>query len=70
MQMKTTDPIVSEVRAARDKHAAQFGYDLKDIFRDVRARQEASGRSYVKYPSHPAGVQQPLYPVKSGMTRE
>ncbi|NQU23518.1 MAG: hypothetical protein HQ567_19735 [Candidatus Nealsonbacteria bacterium] len=54
MKTKTTDPIVAEVRAARDKHASQFGYDLKKIFRDIKARQEASGRDYVKYPSRPA----------------
>ena len=54
MESTTPDPIVAEIRAARDKHAAQFGYDLKEIFRDIRERQEASGRQYVKYPSRPA----------------
>ena len=54
MKAKTTDPIVAEVRAVRDKHAARFGYDLKEIFRDIQARQEASGRRYVKYPPRPA----------------
>ena len=53
-KMTTNDPIVAEVRAARDKHAAQFGYDLEKIFRDTKARQEASGREYVRYPSRPA----------------
>ena len=52
--MVTNDPIISEVRAARDKHAAQFGYDLKEIFRDIKAKQQASGRKYVRYPSRPA----------------
>ena len=53
--MKTTnDPIVAEVRAARDKHAAQFGYDIKEIFRNIRAQQQSSGRKYVRYPSRPA----------------
>ena len=38
--MKTTmdDPIIAEVRAARDKHAARFGYDIKEIFKDIRAK--------------------------------
>ena len=51
--MKTTinDPIVAEVRAARDKHAAQFGYDLNEIFRNIRAQQQSSGRKYVRYPA-------------------
>ncbi|MFH1921048.1 MAG: hypothetical protein ABIP48_14355 [Planctomycetota bacterium] len=52
--MTTNDPIVAGVRAARDKHAAQFGYDLKEIFRDIKAKQQASGRKFVRYPSRPA----------------
>ncbi len=54
--MTTNDPIVSEVRAVRDKHAAQFGYDLKEIFRDIKKKQKSSGRKYVQYPSRPAVV--------------
>ncbi len=51
-----SDPIVAEVRAAREQHAARFGHDLKEIFRDIQARQEASGRKYVRYPSRPAAT--------------
>lgn len=53
MKTPTNDPIVDEVRAAREKHAAKFGYDIKEIFRDIKARQEASGRKYVQFPSRP-----------------
>ena len=51
--MKTSqpDPIIAEVRAVRDQHAARFGYDVKAIFRDIQARQEASGLQYVRYPA-------------------
>lgn len=54
--MKTTthDPIVDEVRKARHDHAAQFGYDIKAIFRSIRAQQQSSGRQYVRYPAKPA----------------
>ena len=54
--MKTTpiDPIVAKVRAVREEHAAQCGYDIKAIFRNVRDRQKASGRKYVRYPARPA----------------
>ncbi len=54
--METTmiDPIIAEVRAVRDRHASKFGYDLSRIFRDIKARQEASGQEFVKYPSRPA----------------
>ena len=51
--MKTlqADPIIAEVWAVRDQHAARFDYDVKAIFRDIRARQEASDRKYVRYPA-------------------
>ena len=45
-----TDPIIDELRAVRDKHAARFNYDVEEIFRDIQAQQEASGREYVRLP--------------------
>ena len=45
------DPIIAEIHAFRDEHAAKFGYDIDAIFKDIRARQEASGRKYVRYPA-------------------
>ena len=33
------DPIVEEVRKARDEHARKFHYDLDAICRDIQARQ-------------------------------
>jgi len=53
MNATPSDPIIAEVRAARDKHASKFGYDLRKIFRDIKIQQEKSGRQYVKYPSRP-----------------
>ncbi len=47
MRTPQTDPIVAEVRAARDKHAAQFAYDVDAIFKDIKAAQTTSGRKYV-----------------------
>ena len=41
------DPIVEEVRAARDQYARQFNYDLKAIVQDLRRRQQAEGRPVV-----------------------
>ena len=41
------DPIVAEVRAIRDKLAAQCGYDVKEIFRRARKREAESGLEYV-----------------------
>ena len=54
MQKPPTDPIISELRAVRDAHAARFNYDVAAIFRDIRAMQEASGREYVRFPARPA----------------
>ena len=53
MRRQPIDPIISEVRAARDAHAARFDYDVAAIFRDIRAMQEESGREYVRFPARP-----------------
>ena len=44
------DPIVAEVRAIRDKLAAQCGYDVAELFRQLRKREMDSQRTYVRYP--------------------
>ncbi len=45
------DSIIAEVRAVRDARAARFGYDVAEIFRDIRTMQDASGSEYVRRPS-------------------
>ena len=47
MKTPQADPVIAEVRAVREQRAARFNYDVKAIFGDIRARQEASGRKYV-----------------------
>jgi hypothetical protein len=37
------DPIVAEVRAIRERLAAQFAFDVHSIFADVRKREAALG---------------------------
>ncbi len=44
------DPIVDEVRAARDQYARQFNYDLDAICRDLQQKQVQSGRKLVTFP--------------------
>ena len=56
MQKPTIDPIVAEIRAVREEHAARFGYDVQAIFDDIRAREKASGRTYVRYPARRIAV--------------
>ena len=51
METRETDPIIAELRAIRRAYAARFNYDVDAMFRDMRARQEASGREYVRLPS-------------------
>ena len=44
------DPIVEEVRQARDEYAQRFNYDLDAICRDLQEKQRASGRKVVSLP--------------------
>ncbi|MCY3820690.1 MAG: hypothetical protein OXH52_15235 [Gammaproteobacteria bacterium] len=45
------DPIVAEVRAARDRLAARFDYDLEAIYRHVQAEEARSGLTFVPIPT-------------------
>ena len=44
------DPIVAEVRRIRHEHAARFRFDLDLIVKDLKAQEQASGRSYINLP--------------------
>lgn len=50
-ETRKTDPIIAELRAIRQAYAARFDYDVEAMFRDLRARQEASERDYVRLPA-------------------
>jgi hypothetical protein len=41
------DPIVEEVRRAREEYVASFSYDLDAIVRDLKEREGKSGRKVV-----------------------
>jgi len=59
------DPIVEEVRAAREAHAARFNHDLDAIIADFKRRQKESGRKVLSYPSKTAGKKRaPNHPGK------
>ena len=47
------DPIVAEVRAAREALFAAAGYDIREFCRRARAAQAASGHPIVTRRSHP-----------------
>ena len=44
------DPIVAEVRKARDDYARRFNYDLDAICKDLQEKQARSGRKLVSFP--------------------
>lgn len=44
------DPIVLEIRKIRDEQSARFNYDLEAIYRDVKNREQSSGREVVSFP--------------------
>lgn len=44
------DPIVDEVRKARDEYARRFDYDLDAICRDLREKQKRSKNKVVSFP--------------------
>ena len=55
-----TDPIVDEVRRARDSHAARFNYDLDAIFQDIKERERKSGYKFVQGVARQTAPNQPL----------
>jgi hypothetical protein len=47
--MTWSDPIVDEVRRARDAYAARFHYDLRAVYRDLKEQKHRSGPKIVSY---------------------
>ncbi len=43
------DPIVEEVRKARQKHASKFGYNLKLIFEDLKKQEVKSNHKVCSF---------------------
>ena len=44
------DPIVDEIRKIRERHAAQFGFNVRAIAEDARQRDAAGDRKVVRLP--------------------
>jgi hypothetical protein len=42
--MRLKDEIVEEVRAARETYAARFNYDLAEMYKDLKAKEQLRGR--------------------------
>jgi hypothetical protein len=43
--MNLKDEIVEEVRAAREAYAARFNYDLAEMYKDLKAKEQACSRN-------------------------
>ena len=54
--MPWEDPIVEEVRKARDAYAKRFNYDLDAIYRDLKQKEQRGGRVVVPCPAKTAAV--------------
>jgi hypothetical protein len=54
--MTWSDPIVDEVRRARDAYAARSNYDLRAICRDLREQEKRSGRKIVSHVENSTSV--------------
>src|SRR5439155_18369537 len=61
--MSWSDPIVDEVRRARDAYAARFNYDLRAIFRDLKEQEKLSGRKIVSYAKDSEGAEPSQLPL-------
>ena len=48
------DPIVEEVRRARQDYAARFGYDLRAVAADLRRLEQQHPERLVTFPPKPA----------------
>ena len=60
-----SDPIVKEVRRARDAHAARFNYDLDAIYQDIKEQERKSGRKCVAGVSRQAAPNQAPEPNRA-----
>jgi hypothetical protein len=58
--MAWQDPIVEEIRKAREEYAARFGFDLEAICQDLRAREAAHPERLVTRP--PRRIAEPSQP--------
>jgi hypothetical protein len=54
--MRYSDPIIDEVRAARDAIAKEFEYDIEKLAEALKVREGRSGRKIVRLPPREVSV--------------
>lgn len=60
------DPIVEEVRRARQEHALRFGNDLDAIVEDIKRHQATCGHPVVRLPPRRLETRNRLHPLNIG----
>lgn len=45
------DPVVKEVRKAREEYAKQFNYDIDAIYHDLKKQEDESDQEMVSFPA-------------------
>ena len=61
------DEIIDEVRTIRDAHAPKFGYNLREIYADLKiseAERIAAGHPFVSPPSQPPAPNSALQRIR------
>ena len=48
------DPVIAEVRAARQRRADKFGFNVRAIAADARRREVGTGRKLVSFAARPS----------------
>lgn len=49
----TSDPIIDEVRKAREEVASRFNYDINALFDDLERKQREGDQKTVSFPPRP-----------------
>ena len=62
--MMVDDPILCEIRRVRAEHAAEFGYDIRAMLRDLKEKQRMDQARGVKYVRLPARRDEPAPAAK------
>ena len=62
MERNNKDEIVDEVRAARQAYAARFGYDIRRIVEDLKAKESRHPERRADLRPLPASVTEPGKP--------
>lgn len=55
-----SDPVVAEIRKAREEYARKFDYDFDRMCDDLQRRQKAFGARFVSLPKRPPTITRPL----------